>query len=55
MSTKKTFFIPPRESFDEWNEKKKSFAEREIFSFDEEGNRKTKILFKEGEVWWVSM
>ncbi len=41
--------------FDTWNEKKKSLHSREIVSLDNEGKKKAKVLFKEGEIWWVSL
>jgi hypothetical protein len=45
ISTKQSF--PDLEVFDEWNEKKKALQKREIFYLDEEGNKKSKIFFKE--------
>jgi mRNA interferase MazF len=53
ISSKQSF--PALEVFDEWNEEKKKLHEREIFYIDEKGARKSKILFKEGEIWWTSM
>ncbi len=43
-----------RESFDIWNEKKKWFDEREVM-INENGKKKSKIAFKEGEIWWMSL
>jgi hypothetical protein len=45
VSPKQSF--PALEVFDEWNNKKKTLHEREIFYLDKDGKRKSKILFKE--------
>ncbi len=53
ISPKQSF--PALEAFDEWSEKKKILHNREIFYLDEEGVKKSKLIFKEWEIWWTSM
>jgi mRNA interferase MazF len=53
ISPKQSFPVP--EIFDEWNEKKKILHNRDIFYIDDEGKKRSKILFKEGEIWWASV